>query len=403
MRMKDKGTPKRRFGQAITDNVWLAWYAFREAIALGWLPLGLILGVLGLDSAPLFSALRENAERQRRLASRVLDRPLSAPPFTARRVAGIEEVVAQLRDPETLADIRWHLTNPLLSAIGLSVQLACMIAGVVYMVQGAVGFVDYLPYATNYLAGLAFGTVLLISTLPLARVNQLTTARRAAFQLADAPGQTALAKRVDELTTTRRSALELQEAEIRRIERDLHDGAQARIVTMGMTLTQVERLLEIDPEGARLLLATAKSDSSAALQDLRGLVRGIRPPVLADRGLVAAARALAASSPIDMRVEASDSFRLIAPLESALYFTIAELVTNAAKHSGASEIVIDLEDESDWAVARVTDNGIGGVVEGPFGGIAGIRARLAPFDGHLDVISPVGGPTVVTARVPRPV
>ncbi|AQP47140.1 hypothetical protein BW730_06030 [Tessaracoccus aquimaris] len=187
MRMKDKGTPKRRFGQAITDNVWLAWYAFREAIALGWLPLGLILGVLGLDSAPLFSALRENAERQRRLASRVLDRPLSAPPFTARRVAGIEEVVAQLRDPETLADIRWHLTNPLLSAIGLSVQLACMIAGVVYMVQGAVGFVDYLPYATNYLAGLAFGTVLLISTLPLARVNQLTTARRAAFQLADAP------------------------------------------------------------------------------------------------------------------------------------------------------------------------------------------------------------------------
>ncbi|AQP47141.1 hypothetical protein BW730_06035 [Tessaracoccus aquimaris] len=173
------------------------------------------------------------------------------------------------------------------------------------------------------------------------------------------------------MTTTRRSALELQEAEIRRIERDLHDGAQARIVTMGMTLTQVERLLEIDPEGARLLLATAKSDSSAALQDLRGLVRGIRPPVLADRGLVAAARALAASSPIDMRVEASDSFRLIAPLESALYFTIAELVTNAAKHSGASEIVIDLEDESDWAVARVTDNGIGGVVEGPFGGIAG--------------------------------
>ena len=163
-----------------------------------------------------------------------------------------------------------------------------------------------------------------------------------------------LEERVASLTETRRTALELQEAEIRRIERDLHDGAQARLVTMGMTLTQAQRLLEHDPDGARAMLAAAKEDSSAALSELRSLVRGIRPPVLADRGLVEAVRSLAAASPIETRIVSSLEGRLMPTVET------------------------------------------------PGGGLAGLRQRLAPFDGELEFVSPVGGPTVATVRVPRP-
>ena len=211
-----------------------------------------------------------------------------------------------------------------------------------------------------------------------------------------------LEERVASLTATRRTALELQEAEIRRIERDLHDGAQARLVTMGMTLTQAQRLLEHDPDGARAMLAAAKEDSSAALSELRSLVRGIRPPVLADRGLVEAVRSLAAASPIETRIVSSLEGRLMPTVETALYFAVAELLSNAGKHSAATEVVIELDADDRVVEVVVTDNGLGGAVETPGGGLAGLRQRLAPFDGELEFISPVGGPTVATVRVPRP-
>lgn len=187
------------------------------------------------------------------------------------------------------------------------------------------------------------------------------------------------------------------------LERDLHDGAQARLVTMGMTLTQVSRLMEADPGAARALLQEAKGDSSAALAELRSLVRGIRPPILADRGLTEALRSLAAGSPIDTVVTSDLDGPLVPTIETALYFAVAELLANAVKHSAASRIDIELGASPETVTATVTDNGIGGAEETPDGGLAGLRRRLDPYDATLEFISPVGGPTSATVVVPRPV
>ena len=145
-----------------------------------------------------------------------------------------------------------------------------------------------------------------------------------------------LAQRVEHLTETRTETVDAQAAELRRIERDLHDGAQARLVALGMSLAMAEEQLDTDPDQARALLAEARTSSSTALSELRDLVRGIHPPVLADRGLGGAVAALALAAPIPVTVTDSTSGRLSAPLESAAYFVVAEALTNVIKHSGAT-------------------------------------------------------------------
>ena len=153
------------------------------------------------------------------------------------------------------------------------------------------------------------------------------------------------------------------------------------------------------------LLDHVKSDSVEALDELRSLVRGIRPPVLADRGLDDALRALAATNPIDTEVHSTLHERLVGPIESAIFFAVSELMTNATKHSTATLISINLDQDAESVVIEVIDNGLGGAdgQERPDGGLAGIRRRLAPFDGTLDIISPVGGGTFATIKIPHPV
>ncbi|WP_425307386.1 ATP-binding protein [Ammonicoccus fulvus] len=167
-----------------------------------------------------------------------------------------------------------------------------------------------------------------------------------------------------------------------------------------MTISQAERLMETDPARAAELLAAAKQDSKEALHEIRSLVRGIRPPVLADRGLNEALRALAAQSPIATDVESNLRRELSPPLESALYFGISELVTNAVKHSEAERITIRVVDGPDKVRVTIGDNGRGGAEEAAGGGLAGVRRRLEPFDGSLGITSPTGGPTTAVIAVP---
>jgi signal transduction histidine kinase len=210
-----------------------------------------------------------------------------------------------------------------------------------------------------------------------------------------------LAERVDVLTRTRKDALDIQAAEMRRVERDLHDGAQARLVSLGMSLGMAEELLDSDPAEARRLLAEAHSAAGEALGDLRALVRGILPPVLADRGLVGAVQALVLKSPIpiEMRTELP-SGRLPAPIESAAYFTVAEALTNVIKHSGAHFAWIVMIEANDVLSMVVGDDGQGGADPGQGSGLRGIERRLEAFDGTIEISSPLGGPTVVTMEVP---
>ncbi|WP_329180962.1 histidine kinase [Streptomyces decoyicus] len=210
----------------------------------------------------------------------------------------------------------------------------------------------------------------------------------------------ALADQVDELTAQRADATVAQAAEIRRIERDLHDGAQARLVSLGLSLATAEKLMETDPAQAKALMREARAVATASLTELRELVKGINPPVLNDRGLVDAVRALALDSPLEAAVSADLQLSLDPPIESALYFAIAELLTNAVKHAHATRARISITQDDAGIVIDVEDNGRGGAGLRADGGLAGLRRRLAVFDGALETTSPEGGPTRVRMMVP---
>jgi signal transduction histidine kinase len=208
-----------------------------------------------------------------------------------------------------------------------------------------------------------------------------------------------MGKRIDVLTTTRAGAVDAAESELRRIERDLHDGAQARLVALGMSLGLAEQKLASDPEAARQLLAEARAGAGDALRDLRDLARGIHPPILSDRGLEAALAALVARVPVavDLRIDLAG--RPPEAVESAAYFVAAEALANASKHSAASRVDIRALRIGDSVVVTVMDDGRGGA--DPNGtGLQGLRGRVEALDGTFRIESPAGGPTIVEAVLP---
>jgi signal transduction histidine kinase len=218
-----------------------------------------------------------------------------------------------------------------------------------------------------------------------------------------------LTQRVQTLTQTRHDAVDSAAAELRRIERDLHDGAQARLVALGMSLQAAERLFPTSPEAALALVAEAKETSSRALTELRDLVRGIYPPVLADRGLPDAIRALALDAPLPVELDidlpdpaarGGQASTVELPVASAVYFSVAEALTNVTKHAGARSARIQLSYAAGVLRAQVTDDGCGGADPAQGTGLAGVERRLAAFDGILAVNSPPGGPTIIVIEVP---
>jgi signal transduction histidine kinase len=212
------------------------------------------------------------------------------------------------------------------------------------------------------------------------------------------PREVALAARVDELTRTRAGALDVQAAELRRIERDLHDGAQARLVALSMQLGRAEERLEDRPEVADLV-RRAREEAGAAIGELRDLARGIAPPVLADRGLAAAVEALGKRSQIPVTVHASLLRRPLPVVETAAYFVVAEGLTNAAKHAGGAAATVSLADQGDRLIVEIRDEGPGGAdPEGA--GLMGLRHRVEALDGTLSVTSPPEGGTSVRAELP---
>jgi len=180
----------------------------------------------------------------------------------------------------------------------------------------------------------------------------------------------------------------------------LHDGAQARLVAMGMTLDAAGQIIDTNPVAARALLYEARDASVKALAELRDLVRGIHPPVLADRGLADAIRALALDSPLRIELAGELAGRPPAPVESAAYFAVCELLANVSKHAEARQTWIDIRQTDGMLRIGVTDNGRGGADPARGSGLSGIERRLAPFDGILAVSSPLGGPTAVTMEIP---
>jgi signal transduction histidine kinase len=257
----------------------------------------------------------------------------------------------------------------------------------------------------GYIAGVFVVGVLLLMAIP-PTVRALASMDRGLVKgmLGGSP-EAELRQRVETLTVSRDASVDIAEAERRRIERDLHDGVQAQLVTLAMDLGMARQKLEAEGDANPAVMALverAHDDSKKAVSDLRNLVRGIHPAVLTDRGLDAAVSALAARSTIPVEVTIALPSRPPATIESAAYFVIAEALTNAAKHSGASMIRVDGRVVGEVLRIEVSDDGVGGATMQDGGGLAGLSSRLAATEGRLRIASPVGGPTTVLAELPLP-
>jgi signal transduction histidine kinase len=300
-------------------------------------------------------------------------------------------------DPATWRDLAFFFLNPWLGAA---------LAGAPVIAIGYGIFGMALPHGSTQLAGVISHPLygILLAVAGFVAAPWLLRGYGEFTRLLLGPTQhTELERRVGHLARTRSDTIDAGAAEIRRIERDLHDGAQARLVAMGMTLDAAGQLIDANPAAAQALLIEARDNSVKALAELRGLVRGIHPPVLADRGLADATRALALDMPLRVHCACELAGRPPEPVESAVYFAITELLANVSKHAGATQVWIDIRHDHGLLRAGVTDDGRGGADPEKAGGgtgLLGIERRLAAFDGVLAVSSPPGGPTVVNMEIP---
>jgi len=212
-------------------------------------------------------------------------------------------------------------------------------------------------------------------------------------------GREQLTARIGELETSRAKVMDAAETERMRIERDLHDGAQQRLVSLAMDLGRAKAKFGTDPEAAAAIVSEAHEQAKEALVELRNLVRGVHPPVLSDRGLDAALSGLAALSPVPVTVSVELPARPPAAIEAIAYFVVAEALTNIAKHAHAHHARVLVVGVGDQLSVEITDDGVGGA--DPAGqGLSGLAARVAGVDGQFRVTSPAGGPTTLEVTLP---
>jgi signal transduction histidine kinase len=363
----------------------LTAYAAEQVVWMVPLIVGLVLFVVGgllvvvwvgvllvIAALPL---IRLVANRQRRIAGRVLGVDLP-PPYKPLPVRGpLLQLRTALLDPMTWRDLAWILW---------AITFGWAISLLVVVLLLAVVTVFFWWFGTPSLMWMRSQVDRVFLTYGDTEV---------------------LERRVAALTRSRAEAVDHSAAELRRLERDLHDGTQARLVAVSMSLGMAEEQFERDPEAARRTVSDARAATSAAIADLRSVVRGIHPPVLADRGLEGAIRALALDMAVPVEVIGELPGRPPAPVESAVYFAVAECLANSAKHAGHEHAWVELHHEQHLLRIVVGDDGRGGADIGHADavggtGMRGVMRRLAAFDGTMSVSSPDGGPTIVTMEVP---
>ncbi|WP_245623232.1 sensor histidine kinase [Spirillospora albida] len=376
-------------------------------LSIVFIPLG--VGIVLLPAVVL--ATRAVANLQRRLAADWSGVRIAEPyrPEPAGAAAPIPRLKWVMGDPATWRDLLWSFLNvPVALVIGV-LSAGLLVYGLegVFVAWWVALLTDYgwgpFWHITDFGAFGFAGTVVLGAVLAVVSVpvgERLLKAHALFGASLLSPTRRALTERVAQLAESRSQTVDASAAELRRIERDLHDGAQARLVALSMNIGLAEEMMKHAPETARRLLAEARESSGTALTELRDLVRGIHPPVLAERGLDGAVQALALSLPMPVDVRIDLPGRAEAPVESAAYFAVAEMLANVVKHSGATRARVRLEHVRGRLVMLVGDDGTGGADPASGGGMRGIERRLAAFDGIMIVSSPPGGPTVVTMELP---
>jgi signal transduction histidine kinase len=348
---------------AVPTVVFFVLTVVGGVVAIAWV--GLVVLYLSVPAS------RWVADRHRRFAGRTLGIPVPSEYRRPRDGAHlIDRVTTWARDPMTWRDLGWALAS---MTVGFALSLLTVVL----------------------LAVIVTGAFWWYGAEPIMRAR----ARMDLYFLTYGHTER-LEQRVQVLTESRAESIDHSATELRRIERDLHDGAQARLVAASMSLGLAEDLFATDPEQAQRLVAEARSTTGAALGDLRSVVRGIHPPVLADRGLSGAVEALALDMAIPVTVEHDLDGRPPAPVESAVYFAIAECLANTGKHAHAAHGWVDLRHRDGVLTAVVGDDGRGGAEPDQGTGMRGVMRRLSAFDGTMRVSSPDRGPTVVTLEVP---
>jgi signal transduction histidine kinase len=341
---------------------------------------------------------------ERARAGHVLGRPVPDHYAPARGDGWVARRLSVLRDRQTWLDAAWMVLSLPLGIVGFALTLAAwtsvagLLAAPVYA-WSLPGWIDAHVIPVSILAPfLAVPAAVLAAWLVrgLALVHAGVAAR-----LLGGSRAAALAERVQTLSETRAGAVDAAVGELQRVERDLHDGAQARLVALAMDLGLAEqRLAGADPEAALAHVTAARGQARAAMAELRDLVRGIGPSILTDRGLDAALTALVAgrTPPVELHVELPGPE--VGPREIAAYFVVAEALANARKHARASAISVDVRGRRDGPLrVEVVDDGIGGADPEAGTGLAGLRKRLAALDGTLTIESPRGGPTTIRAEL----
>ncbi|MFD9792012.1 histidine kinase [Streptomyces sp. NPDC059070] len=321
-------------------------------------------------------------------------------------------LVAVLSDPATRHDLRWApcmaVAGTLLGLIGTALFLfpaAVLVLVALWWVFPAdepIKVMMNIPI-DGWGSALYVGVPQLLLSLLLALLGPPLIARLVAAssrRLLTASAAVVLAERVAALDRTRTGAIKAHGDELRRIERDLHDGTQARLVSLAMQLGLAERTLGSNPEAVGPLLTRAREGAEEAMAELRDLLRSVYPPVLADRGLAGALAAVVARCPVPATAHLGELDDIPAQVEVAVYFAITEALTNTAKHSQARTASVTLAKAGDTLRAEVTDDGRGGAAEGRGTGLRGMRRRIEAVDGVLRVQSPPGGPTVITVECP---
>lgn len=375
--------------------------------------LGVAVAAIGLPILVVPAALvgTRAAMAERRRIGRFLGYSVSSPYEQLPEVPWPARARARAADPAFRRDLLYMLLLQPVAAAQLAVVLILMSVPI-WMLASPLNLLrhrqtgtpppEFLePLHTLPVALISFALGIPVAFLTLYGVIGLARAHAAFARTILGPSRHAeLAERVEALTESRSRVMDASLAERRRIEQDLHDGAQQRLVSLAMGLGLAKEKMKTEPAAAHELVEEAHEEAKQALSEIRELVRGIHPAVLTDRGLDAAISALAGRCPMPVSVEVRIEERSPEAVESTAYFVVAEALTNVARHSGASEAHVSVWRERNRIVVEVYDDGVGGAKASHGSGLSGIADRLAALDGELFVQSPPGGPTRVRAELP---
>ncbi|MFC4950905.1 sensor histidine kinase [Pseudonocardia sp. GCM10023141] len=409
------GRLARRMGYIVT-GLPLCIVAFGLAVAgfsagvstlVVWVGLPILVATLYV--------MRSLAGVERRSAEWVTGRALPPHYYRAPRGSGIARLFSRLAEPQSWRDL-------LHAIVAFPVTITTFCVAVSWTVGGLGSLLYFawewsLPHgrgngglwwlitgqydrATEGVVNTIAGALLVITSPAVVRAM---VGLRVALTRSLLTNQTAaLQARATQLESSRRSAVQAEAQTLRRVERDIHDGPQQRLVRLNMDLETVARRLDDAPEKAAPLVAEALQQSREALAELRALSRGIAPPILADRGLGPALAAAAARCPVQVSLDVAlpAGKRLADAVENTAYFVVTEALTNVAKHAQASLVTVVVTSDTERVLVQVRDDGVGGAHLGKGHGLAGLADRLATVEGALDVVSPDGGPTILTAEIP---